>query len=119
MNYIQVLRLMARHPMYLLSPYYPPQATDLDTLIASRNNYIDIVEERMREWSEYDECIKKAEDSEDREEIDLLICEHLDRSFASHSTHKQNIFNSWYDAHNQIDKLGKKIERRMRKKLGI
>ena len=115
MNYLYVLRLMARHPMYLVSPYYY-QPVGIDKLIAERTKYIAEAAEQEKACYEYGNCIRESNDGE---YIDVLICPHENHSRSSHYAHIESTIHPWICASEHIDRLGKKIERRMRKKLGV
>lgn len=113
MEYLFVLSLIARNPLYLFSPQcYTP--TPIESLLAERRNYIWIAAEAEKALIEYDECRVECDDGD---YIDIIQCDHDGLTYAGHKTNLQGAMNTWLSTVTRIDTLGNKIERHMRKKL--
>lgn len=115
MDYLFVLSLVARNPMYLFNPrcYQPPS---IAALVAERNNYIHIWNEADNAWQEYVSCMKRSDDGG---YIDVILCDHNGLSFHDHNANLEGIENSQFATERHIDTLGKKIEKLMRKRLRV
>ena len=111
MDYLFVLSLVARNPMYLFSPQCF-QPTTSESLLAERTKYIWIAAEAEKALIEYDECRVECDDGD---YIDVIRCNHDGLSYGDHKANLQGALNTWLSTVTHIDMLGKKIERLMRK----
>jgi hypothetical protein len=115
MEYLFVLSLIARHPLYLFSPqcYQPPS---IEELVAERVSYINEVDRLETSFGEYSACIGKSLDGE---YIDVIHCDHDSLTLEGHYKQLEHIVTAGDHAEVMSIRLGEKIERLMRKKLRI
>lgn len=113
MEYLFVLTLIARNPLYLFSPQCYQPAT-IQELVTERMQYINEVIKYEDLYGEYSTCIKRSDDDK---RIDYSLCDHGLLSFAGHHDRLEDIERSGTRAEYMSIRLGNKIERLMRKKL--